>query len=269
MSFIDHIEELRWHIIRSIIAILVGTVVAFIKIGWIFDHIILGPARKDFISYRWLCQLGHTLHIDSFCLKEINISYQSTELSGQFMTAMSTSLMIGFIIAFPYIFWEFWRFLKPALKEQEAKYAKGIVLWTSVLFFLGVCFSYYVVAPFTINFFASYELSASIKNIITIRNYYDTLSDLTLAMGVVFELPVIVFFLSRVGIITPAFLKKQRRYAYFIIFVIAEIITPPDWFSCFLVALPMWGLYELGVGISRRAMDQRAVRLAQREEDDY
>ena len=257
MSFIDHIEELRWHIVRSIIAILVGGIAAFVYIEWIFKNIILGPAHSDFISYRAMCKIGKSMGIDALCLGEMKIDFQSTELSGQFMTAFSSSFMIGFIVAFPYIFWEFWKFLKPALKPTELKYARGIVLWSSLLFFTGVLFAYYVVAPFTINFFASYQLSPDFKNIITIGNYYDTLNDLILGMGIVFELPIVVFFLSRLGIITPKLLRDKRRYAYLIILILAEVITPPDWFSCFIVAVPLVFLYEMGIGISQRALNER------------
>lgn len=257
MSFLDHIEQLRWHIIRAIAAILICAVIVFFNIEWIFDHIILGPAHAEFISYRWLCSFGKLIHVDALCLGDMNISFQSTELSGQFMTAFSSSFMIGFIVAFPYVFWEFWKFLKPALKPSELKYARGIVFWSSLLFFIGVLFAYYIIAPFTINFFATYQLSPIFKNIITIGNYYETLSDLILGMGIVFELPIVVFFLSRLGIITPKFLRSKRRYAYFIILIVSEVITPPDWFSCFLVMIPLVMLYELGITISQRAMNER------------
>lgn len=257
MSFIDHIEELRWHIVRAIVAILVCAIGVFIYIEWIFDNIILGPAHSNFVSYRALCKLGKMLHVDALCLGDLNISFQSTELSGQFMTAFSSSFMIGFIIAFPYVFWEFWKFLKPALKPTELKYARGIVFWSSLLFFIGVLFAYYVVAPFTINFFANYQLSPIFKNNITIGNYYDTLNDLILGMGIVFELPIVVFFLSRLGVITPKLLRDKRRYAYLIILILAEVITPPDWFSCFLVAIPLVFLYEMGISISQRAVNER------------
>lgn len=257
MSFLDHIEQLRWHIIRAIIAILVAAVVVFIYIEWIFDHIILGPAHAEFISYRWLCSVGRLMHVDALCLGALNISFQNTALSGQFMTAFSSSFMIGFIVAFPYVFWEFWKFLKPALKPSELKYARGIVFWSSLLFFTGVLFAYYIIAPFTINFFANYQLSPIFKNIITIDNYFETLSDLVLGMGIVFELPIVVFFLSRLGIITPKLLRSKRRYAYFIILIVSEVITPPDWFSCFLVAIPLVFLYELGITISQRALAER------------
>lgn len=257
MAFVDHIEELRWHIIRSLLAIIICAIVAFFNIEWIFDRIILGPAHTDFISYKILCRLGEMIHVSALCLQEIKLEFQNTELSGQFMMSFSVSFMIGFIVAFPYIFWQFWKFVKPALKPSELKMARGIVFWTSLLFFIGVAFAYYVIAPFTINFFAAYQLSPSFKNIITMANYYDTMSDLILGMGLVFELPVVVFFLSRVGILTPKLMRSKRNYAILIIFVLAAVITPPDWFSIWLVAIPLIMLYEAGISISSRAEKQR------------
>jgi sec-independent protein translocase protein TatC len=257
MAFTDHIEELRWHIIRSLLAILIAGIIAFFNIEWIFDHIILGPAHSDFVSYRMLCKLGEASHISALCLDEIKMEFQNTELSGQFMMSFSVSFMMGFIIAFPFIFWEFWKFIKPALKPEELKYARGIVFWTSLLFFVGVLFAYYVIAPFTINFFANYQLSPSFKNIITMSNYYDTMSDLVLGMGLVFELPVVVYFLSRIGILNPAIMRAKRNYAILIIFILAAIITPPDWFSIWLVAIPLIILYETGITISERVLREK------------
>lgn len=257
MAFVDHIEELRWHIIRSLAVILIFSILAFFKIEWIWDNIILGPAHTDFIAYRVLCQFGNKIGISALCLQEINLEFQNTELSGQFMLSFSTSFMVGVVVAFPYVFWEFWRFIKPALKKEELRYARGIVFWSSLLFFFGVMFAYYVVAPFTINFFANYQLSPSFKNIITMANYYDTMSDLILGMGVVFELPVVVFFLSKIGLLTPKLMRDKRRYAILIIFVLAAIVTPPDWFSIWLVAIPLLILYEASIAISDRANKQR------------
>jgi sec-independent protein translocase protein TatC len=257
MAFVDHIEELRWHIIRSLAVVIICSILAFFKIEWIWDNIILGPAHTDFIAYRILCDFGHKIGISALCLQEINLEFQNTELSGQFMLSFSTSFMVGFVVAFPYIFWEFWRFIKPALKKEELRYARGIVFWSSLLFFFGVLFAYYVVAPFTINFFANYQLSPSFKNIITMANYYDTMSDLILGMGVVFELPVVVFFLSKLGLLTPKLMRDKRRYAILIIFVLAAIVTPPDWFSIWLVAIPLLMLYEASIAISDRANKQR------------
>jgi len=260
MGFTDHIEVLRWHIVRSLIAIVVCAVFVFFNIEFIFDRIILGPAHPDFISYRLLCDFGKSIHVDALCMSSLDIQFQNTELSGQFMMSFSVSFMLGFIISFPYVFWEFWKFVKPALKPGELKHAKGIVFWSSLLFFIGVAFAYFLIAPFTINFFANYQLSPQFHNIITISNYYDTMSDLILGMGIVFELPILVYFLSRVGILTPAFMRDKRRYAVVVILVLAAVITPPDWFSIFLVAIPLVLLYEAGIVISSRIIKERKAR---------
>lgn len=257
MSFTDHIEELRWHIVRALIAVLIGGVVMFIYSGEVFDSIIVAPAKKDFLSYRIMCQLGELTNISALCLDDINLKFQNTELSGQFMMSFSVSFMLGFIIAFPYVFWEFWRFIKPALSYKELKHARGIVFWTSLLFFTGVLFAYYVIAPFTINFFANYTLSPTFENIITITNYYNTLFDLVLGIGLVFELPVVVYFLSRVGLLTPMLMRSKRSYAILIIFVLAAIITPPDMFSLWLVCIPLLILYQVSITISERAYKER------------
>lgn len=268
MAFVDHIEELRWNIIRSLIAIIISAIVAFFNIEWIFDKIILGPAHTDFASYRVLCKLGQLIHVKALCLQDINLQFQNTELSGQFMMSFSVSFTIGFIVAFPYIFWELWKFIRPALKPSELKYARGIVFWTSLLFFSGVLFAYYVITPFTINFFANYQLSPLFKNIITMSNYYDTMSDLILGLGLVFELPVVVFFLSRIGLLTPKLMRAKRNYAILIIFVLAAVITPPDWFSIWLVAIPLIILYEAAISISERAVRERK-RKQLREEQNF
>ena len=257
MAFVDHIEELRWHIIRAILAILIASAYCFFNIEWIFTNIILGPTQNDFISYQYLNKLGALLHISALQLQDMSIQFQNTELSGQFMMSFSVSFMMGLILSFPFVFWELWKFIRPALKASELRYARGIVFWSSLLFFIGVLFAYYVIAPFTINFFANYQLSPQFKNIITITNYYDTMSDLIMGMGLVFELPVIVYFLSRIGILTPKLMRDKRRYAIVIIFFLAVIISPPDWFSCWLIALPLMLLFEISIGISDRANKAR------------
>jgi sec-independent protein translocase protein TatC len=257
MAFVDHIEELRWHIIRAILAILIASAYCFFNIEWIFTNIILGPTQNDFISYQYLNKLGTLLHISALQLQDMSIQFQNTELSGQFMMSFSVSFMMGLILSFPFVFWELWKFIRPALKASELRYARGIVFWSSLLFFIGVLFAYYIIAPFTINFFANYQLSPQFKNIITITNYYDTMSDLIMGMGLVFELPVIVYFLSRIGILTPKLMRDKRRYAIVIIFFLAVIISPPDWFSCWLIALPLMLLFEISIGISDRANKAR------------
>lgn len=265
MAFVDHIEALRWHIVRAFIAIIACAIVVFFNVEWMYDNIILGPTHGNFISYRILCRLADMTHLPALCLQEVNLDFQNTELSGQFIMSFSMSFMMGFIIAFPYVFWEIWKFIRPALTERELRYARGIVFWTSLLFFIGVLFAYYVIAPFTINFFAAYQLSPSVKNIITMKNYYDTISDLILGMGLVFELPIVVYFLSRVGILTPAVMRKKRNYAILIIFVLAAVITPPDWFSIWLVAIPLIVLYEIGINISARAIKSRQKKELERQ----
>lgn len=252
MPFTEHLEQLRWHIFRSVIAIVVCAVVVFVNIDFIFDKIILGPADKDFLTYRMLCKWSEMFHLPGLCLEEIAIEFQNNKLAGQFMISLSSSIMIGFIVAFPFVFWEFWKFIKPALKTNELKLARGIVFWSSVLFFMGVLFAYYVIVPFTINFFATYTLSSKFHNIITIANYYDTLFDVVLGLGIVFEMPILIYFLSRIGIITPQLLRNSRRYALMIIVVLSAFISPPDAFSLFFIAVPLMMLYELGIIISVR-----------------
>lgn len=252
MNFLEHIEVLRWHLLRSLVAIILGAIIAFVNIDFIFDKIILGPASDDFIAYRWFCQLGQLIHVDVLCMDSVQIEFQNTQLSGQFMLSFSVAFMVGFILAFPYVFWELWRFLRPALKQTEVKRARGVVFWGTLLFLAGVLFAYFIIAPFTINFFGNYQLSPQFHNIITISNYYSTLSDLIIGMGIVFELPVLVYFLSKIGLLTPRLMREKRRYAIMIIVILSAVITPPDWFSIFLVAIPLVVLYELAIQISGR-----------------
>lgn len=259
MGFVDHLEALRWHILRCIVAIAAGAIIAYLNIHFIFDQIILGPTREDFVSYTYLCQLGKLVGVEEMCLDGSVVRFQNTKLAGQFMMSFSSAAMFGFIIAFPYIFWEFWRFVKPALKTGELKYARGMVFWGSVLFMLGIAFAYYIVVPFTVSFFSQYVLSDQFENIITISDYYDTINDLILGTGVVFEIPILVYFLSRIGLLTPKLLKEKRRYAIVIILVLSALITPPDWFSIFLIFLPLYGLYEVSILVSAR-INRRRMR---------
>lgn len=266
MGFLDHVEALRWHIVRSAVVIVIAAIAVFIKIEWVFDRIILGPAHDDFISYKWFCAMGRLLHYDSFCLDKIKMEFQNTAVTGQFMMGMSSSMMIGFIISFPYVLWELWRFIKPALKDNEIRAAKGIVFWCSTLFFTGVLFAYFILAPYTINFFGNYQLSPLFKNVITVDNYYDTMSNLVLALGLVFELPMVIYFLSRIGIMTPQFMRDKRKYAVLILFILSEIITPPDLFSCLLVFFPVYALYEASIFISARAVKSKLTKQAANNE---
>jgi len=265
MNFLDHVEDLRWHIIRSAVAILIAAIAVFCKVEWIFDRIIMGPAHNDFVSYKWFCALGKLVHYDAFCLGQINMKFMNTAVTGQFMMSLSISLLLGFILAFPFVLWELWKFVRPALRPSEVKMAKGIVFWCSLLFFFGVFFSYFIVAPYAINFFGNYQLSPMVQNNITLDNYFEMISTLVLALGIVFEMPILVLFLTRVGILTPDILRKNRRLSFLILFILSEIITPPDLFSCLLVFIPLYILYEITVVLSVRTLKQRKQRQAQKD----
>ena len=255
MSFVDHLEELRWHIMRSVIALLVGGIVVFVKMDFFFGKVVMGPANKDFITYRALCKFSHAVGLgESMCLESINLKLISTQMASQFMMSFTIAMVGGFIVAFPYIFWEFWRFTRPALTKKEQRKTRGIIFWVSLLFFMGVAFGYFLIAPYTVNFFASYTLDPLIANTFTVADYIDNIVSLVLGTGIVFQLPLVVLFLSKVGILTPTFLRNNRKYAFVIILVIAAIITPPDVISQLIVTIPILLLYEISIWISAKAV---------------
>lgn len=263
MSFFDHIEALRWHVLRSLVAVLIAMVVIFINITYVYDHIIMAPTRHTFITYELFCHFGHAIGLgDKLCLEDVALTFQNMQLSGQFLQAMSSSFIFGLVVAAPYILWEFWRFIKPALKENELRYTRGMVFWTSLLFFMGVGFGYFVITPYTVNFFAAYSISDSIKNIITIKSYLSTLRQVVLGTGALFELPILTYFLAKTGVITAGFLKTYRRHAIFVIVILAAIITPPDVASQIIVSIPLYGLYEVSIWIAKR------VERHQKEEEE-
>ncbi len=257
MTFVDHLESLRWHIIRSVIVLIAAAIFAFVFNSWIFNNIVLGPTKANFPSYKALCWLAHKIHVPALCLDAVQIEFLSTELSGQFMLSFSSSFTIALIVAAPYIFWEIWKFIKPALTPYELKNSSTVIFWFSFLFFLGVSFGYFIIAPYTINFFSTYQISDAIQNKFKINDYLDTLISLTIGTGLIFELPVLVYFFSKVGILTPAFMKETRRYAIVIILFAAAVITPPDAFSMVIVTIPLILLYELSIKISGRVQKAR------------
>jgi len=258
MTFLEHLEELRWHLIRGFLTIIVIAIVAFIFKDIVFDKIILAPKNPDFISNRLLCLLGNKLDIPQLCINAKPFQIISIKMAGQFTTHITTSIFAGFIVAFPYFFWEIWRFIKPALYEQEASHARGAVLVSSLLFLSGVLFGYFIIAPLSVHFLGSYSISSEVINQINLRSYIGTITSVTLAAGVTFELPILIYFLSKAGIVTPEFLKKYRRHAVIVIMLLAAIITPPDIFSLFLVTLPLLLLYEAGIRISRKIYKTRS-----------
>lgn len=262
MTFFDHIEELRWHIIRSVIVWLVAAIAIFIYIDWVYDTIILAPANESFITYSGLCNLGHWLHLgDGLCMPPVKINFQVTEVNGTFTSAISIAMIGGLIIAFPYIFWELWRFIKPALTPKERRYGTGSIFYVSLCFFTGAAFGYYLLAPFTFNFLASFTLGKSgmIQYRPAINDYVDSLTNLILGCGIAFELPVLSYILAKLGIITGSFLKKYFKFAFVIILIVAAVITPsPDWTSQFLVAIPLTLLYWISILLAGRVEKQKA-----------
>lgn len=253
MSFLDHLEELRWLLVRSAIAILIGACVAFTFSDFIFDEIIFAPKSGDFITYRFFCELANTYNLDkSFCIEELPFEIQSRTMDGQFSTHLWTSITVGFILAFPFILWEFWKFISPALYEKERKYAVAFMVSTSILFFIGVLFGYYLITPLSINFLGNYQISEVVKNDIDLASYLSLVKTTALSCGLVFELPIIIYFLSKIGLVTAAFLRNYRRYAYVIILIVAAIVTPPDVVSQVIVTIPLIILYEISILISAR-----------------
>jgi len=257
MSFLEHLEELRWHIIRSVIAIVVMMIVAFIFKNILFDKIVLAPKNPDFVSNRMFCEFGHYLagvfnlkNPDIMCINTNPPNLISIKMSGQITTHIVVALVAGLIAAFPIVIREFWLFFKPALHSNEAKHARGAVLASSFLFFIGVLFGYFLLAPLSIHFLNTYQISPDVVNQINVRSFIGTITSICLATGVVFELPIVAYFLTKIGVITPTFMRKYRKHAIVIIFILAAIITPPDVFSQALVAIPLLILYEISIFIS-------------------
>lgn len=268
MTFLDHLEELRWHIIRSLLAVVVFTTVAFIYGPWIFENIVLAVAKPDFIFYDWMCALGKLVGSEeTLCVEEISFTIQSRQMTGQFTMHIASSLFIGVAVAFPYIVWEIWRFVKPGLVSKERRFSRGAVFSISFLFFSGVSFGYFVMSPLAVYFLSSYSLSDMIVNEFDITSYVSTIITLVFGSGLLFQLPVVVYFLTKIGIITPAFMRKYRRHAIVIILIVAAIVTPPDPFSQTLIAIPLYLLYEFSIFISALVLKRQAKR--EREQDQY
>lgn len=267
MSFFDHLEELRWHLVRSVIAWLIAAIAIFIWVDWVYDEIILAPANPNFFTYNALCSFGKWLGIgDSFCMPPVHIDFQVTTVNGTFSSAISIAFIGGIIVAFPIIFWELWRFIKPALSPKERRYARGSIFWVSLCFFTGVAFGYYLLAPFTFNFLASFTLGKS--GMVTYRpaitDYIESLTNLVLGCGIAFELPVMAYVLAKIGLITGTLLRKYFKFAFVIILVVAAIITPsPDWTSQLLVAIPLVILYWISIFLASRVEAERKKKDAE------
>lgn len=252
MSFLNHLEELRWLLVRICVIVLIASVVAIVFNEFIFDVIIFGPKNGDFITYQFFCELANKFDLDkSFCIKELPFVIQNRTMDGQLSVMIWTCITAGFIIAFPFILWEFWKFIGPALYQNEKKYAKTFLAISSLLFFLGVMFGYFVLVPLSINFLSNFTVSNVVENQIDINSYISLVKTTSLATGLVFELPVIIFFLTYLGLITDQFLKEYRRYAYVLILIVSAVVTPPDVISQVIVSIPLIMLYEGSIIIAK------------------
>lgn len=263
MSFLDHLEVMRWHLLRSILAVVIMALVAFVFKEIVFDKIILAPKEPAFPTNRWLCQLGDLLGLEKICINQNPFSLQTVKMAEQFSMHIIVSMVAGMVIAFPYVFWEIWRFIMPALYDNEKQTANGAVFFTSLLFVLGVAFGYYIISPLSVNFLGNYKVSESVISAPTLRSYVQTITSVVLASGIVFQLPILIYFLSKVGLVTPGFLKKYRRHSLILIVTLSAIITPPDVFSQILVAFPLMILYEIGITISKRIVKQQEEAMAE------
>ncbi len=267
MSFLDHLEALRWHLLRSVSAVLIFSVAAFIAKDFVFGVLILGPSKVDFFTYRVLCDLGNYLGLPALCIDELPFTIQSRQMTGQFSMHMTSSMVVGLIAAFPYLFWEVWRFISPGLYDKERSAARGAVFFVSFLFLSGAAFGYYVLTPMSINFLANYQLDPSIANEFDITSYVSTLSMLVLASALMFQLPVVVYFLSMSGLVTSKMLKAYRKHSIVVILIVSAVITPPDVVSQLLIAMPILVLYEVGILIAMRLEKKRAIREAALEQN--
>jgi sec-independent protein translocase protein TatC len=252
MGFLDHLEELRWHLVRSVIAIFIFSLLAFLGREIVWDTIIFGPTKSDFWTYRKLCELSETINSPLLCLNQPTMVFQNRQMTGQFVMHITSSAVIGLILGFPYLFWEIWRFIGPGLRNNEKKASKGAVVVVSFLFLIGICFGYFIVTPLSINFLSNYELSESIDDFIDISSIVGLISTLVLACGFMFQLPVVSYFLSKAGLVTPALMKRYRKHAFVTILIISAVLTPPDIMSQILIALPVTLLYEVSIAVSRR-----------------
>ncbi|MEO5892785.1 MAG: twin-arginine translocase subunit TatC [Ferruginibacter sp.] len=262
MNFFDHVEDLRWHLVRSVVAWLVAAIAIFVYIDFVYDNIILAPARETFVTYGALCRFSEWLHLgNSLCMPPVKIDFQVNTVNGTFTSAINIAMIGGIIAAFPYIFWELWRFVKPALSLKERKYGRKSIWWVSFFFFAGAVFGYYLLAPFTFNFLASFTLGKTgmIQYRPSVNDYIDSLTNLILGCGIAFELPVLCFVLAKMGIVTGTLLKKYFKFALVVILVVAAVITPsPDWTSQFLVAIPLVFLYWISIILASGVEKQRA-----------
>lgn len=260
MSFLEHLEELRWHLMRSLIAIVVLAILVFLAKDFVWHSIILAPSRVDFWTYEMLCKAGDWLQSDGLCINELPFIIQSRKMTGQFTTHITTSVLIGLIISFPYVFWEIWSFIGPGLYEKERRGTRGAVFFVSFLFMLGVLFGYYIISPLSVNFLSHYNVDPSILNEFELTNYVSTISMIVLSTAILFQLPMVVLVLTKAGLVTPEGMKTYRRHAIIAILILGALLTPPDPISQVLVAIPLFGLYQISIFISAAVLRKQRIR---------
>ena len=265
MSFLDHLEVLRWHLIRSFLSVIVLASIAFLAKDFIFNVLIFGPKHSDFPTYKILCEIAQFIGFkDSFCFTELPFRIQSRTMGGQFSAHVWTSITAGFIIAFPYILHEMWKFISPGLKVKERSSAKGFILIASLLFFIGVLFGYYVVTPLSINFLGTYQVSGQVHNDFDLSSYISLVRASVIASGLIFELPILIYILTKIGVVSPEILKKYRKISLVIVLILSAIITPPDIASQVIVSVPIIVLYEISIYISK-AVIRKQKRLLKKQ----
>jgi sec-independent protein translocase protein TatC len=248
MSFIEHLDVLRGHLFKSAVAVAIGAIVVAIYNNFIFQKILMGPTKPEFPTYGLLCKLSQRLGLgNKLCLNQVAVKMQSNTVTGQFGVYFNIILIGGFIIAFPYVFWQFWRFTKPALTPKELSNTRGVIFWVSLLFFTGISFGYFIIAPYTISFFSRFSLDSSIQNLWTVASYFDLVVPLILGAGLAFQLPLVIYFLAKVGVVSSKYLRSIRKYAIVTMLVLAGIITPPDMLSQIVCTVPLMILYEVGI----------------------
>jgi sec-independent protein translocase protein TatC len=273
MTFLDHLEALRWHLIRSAVVVVALATTLFFFNDFIFGTVLFGPKHSDFITYRAFCWLSHhVLGNDSLCMAQSidqiqfgkdGFSLINTEISGQFTKHIWISILAGLICGFPYVLWEIWRFVKPALKEKEKSATRGFVAIATLLFVIGISFAYFIIVPLAVNFLGNYKVTAEVSNLITMDSYISLVTTLVLATGIIFELPILVYFLTRFGIITAGFMRKFRRHSIVVILIVAAVITPsPDVTSQLLVAVPLYVLYEVSIFVAANVERKRKKEFA-------
>ncbi|MBC8046533.1 MAG: twin-arginine translocase subunit TatC [Fimbriimonadaceae bacterium] len=263
LSFLEHLEDLRWHIIRSLVVVIVFSVFFLVYPQFIFDKIILAPKDPNFITYKIFCDLGEKLNLNGICIDALDYKLFYLNLSSPFFLYLKIAIMGGLIFAFPYLLFELWRFVKPALYHNEIKNLGGIVLIASLLFYVGAFFGYFLLAPFSINFLATFTLSNQIENQFTFDSYLGILTGMVLWTGVIFEIPMVAYFLAKLGLLGKQFMAKNRKYAFVAGLILAAVITPSgDAFSLFLVATPLWLLYEISIVVVRNVEKKRLKQMA-------